>query len=67
MRKELLTSREKDILTLKREGLCDKEVAKRLAISYSTVRTHIDRARLRFGCSNTAQLLVKCSADLIRA
>lgn len=67
MRKGLLTDREMDILTLKLDGLCDKEIAEKLAISYSTVRTHIDRARLKLGCSNTLQLLVKYSENLVHA
>lgn len=67
MNKGILTDREKDILTLKMRGLCDKEVAEQLAISYSTVRTHIDRARLKLGCSNTMQLLGKFAKNMLHA
>ena len=38
-----LTKREKDVLVLKILGLGDKEIAKKLSISYGTVRTHIER------------------------
>jgi len=64
MYKAVLTEREKDILALKLDGLIDKEVAKRLAISYSTVRTHINRARLKCGCESTLQLILQAN-DLL--
>ena len=67
MTKGILTAREMDIIALKMNGLCDKEVAEQLAISYSTVRTHIDRARLKLGCSNTMQLLGKFAKNILHA
>lgn len=53
-----LTKREKDVLVLKILGLGDKEIAKKLSISYGTVRTHIERAKIKWGCSSTIQLLL---------
>ena len=59
-----LSVREKQVLKLKMDGLCDKEIAKVLSLSYSTVRNYIDRAKLRMGCRSTYQLLVLASSQL---
>lgn len=61
-----LTPREKEIIELKIKGLVDKQIAKELGISYGTVRNHIDKAKLKLRCLNTAQLaLVLKDAGLI--
>jgi DNA-binding CsgD family transcriptional regulator len=39
-----LTAREREVVSLIMEGLLDKQIAVRLGISYTTVRTHVDRA-----------------------
>ncbi len=52
-----LSPREKEVIILKMNGLCDKEIAGRLNISYGTVRSHIDRAKLKLKCTNTFQLI----------
>ncbi len=57
MRLEKLSTREKQVISLKMDGLCDKEIAGELNISYGTVRSHIDRAKLKLKCSNTYQLI----------
>lgn len=57
MKKKVFTNREKEILKLKMNGLGDKEVAEKLSISYYTVRTHIERAKSKLGCSNVIQLV----------
>lgn len=63
-----LSKRESEIIQLKTQGLYDKEIARRLGISYGTVRNHIDKAKLKFACSNTAQLaFVLKDAELIKA
>ena len=59
MNKVYFTNREKDILALKMLGYGDKEVAEQLSISYSTVRTHLERAKFKSGCKNIIQLLVQ--------
>lgn len=51
-----LSKRESEVIKLKIEGLYDKEIARKLGISYSTVRDHIDKVKLKFACSNTTQL-----------
>ena len=64
MNVNLITEREKDILVLKKNGLGDKEVAKKLAISYSTVRTHIERAKFKLGCNSTIELVTRANEIL---
>ena len=54
-----LTQRESDVVTLKRRGLGDREIASILEISYSTVRSYLDRARLKLKCQNTFHLVAR--------
>ena len=51
-----LTPREKEIIELKIKGLVDKQIANELGIKYGTVRTYIDRLKLKLNCCNTIQL-----------
>jgi DNA-binding CsgD family transcriptional regulator len=51
-----LTRREREVVTLAAEGLLDKEIALRLGISYTTVRTHLDRSFQKLGVSNRSRL-----------
>ena len=53
-----LSNREKDVLILKIAGLGDKEIAKQLKIGYGTVRTHIEKAKIKLGCNSTLQLVI---------
>lgn len=61
-----LSKREIEVITLKLQGLVDKQISNRLGISYGTVRNHIDKAKLKLQCSNIAQLaLILKEAGLI--
>jgi two-component system nitrate/nitrite response regulator NarL len=51
-----LTAREKEILGLVAEGERDKNIARQLYISISTVRTHLDRIRDKTGQRRRAEL-----------
>lgn len=51
-----LTRREREVVELVIEGLLDKEIAQRLGISYTTVRTHLDRSFQKLGVSNRSRL-----------
>jgi DNA-binding NarL/FixJ family response regulator/class 3 adenylate cyclase len=51
-----LTSREREILSLLAEGETDSEIAERLFISISTVRSHLDRIRDKTGRRRRADL-----------
>lgn len=52
----ILTSRENEIATFIQKGFSDKEVAKLLDISHSTVRTHVKHVFEKLGCSNRTEL-----------
>lgn len=51
-----LTRREREVVSLAAEGLLDKEIAQRLGISYTTVRTHLDRSFQKLGINNRSRL-----------
>jgi len=51
-----LTRRERDVVALVVEGLLDKEIGERLGISYTTVRTHVDRSFQKLGVTNRSRL-----------
>lgn len=51
-----LTEREKEIALLAAQGLPDKEIARRLAISFTTVRTHLEHAFRKLEIGNRVQL-----------
>jgi len=52
-----LTRRQGDILDLAAQGLTDKEVAVRLSLSVSTVRSHLERFYRANGVRNKAQAI----------
>ncbi len=62
MTKFELSDREKAVIILKIAGLGDKEIAEKLSISYGTVRTYIDRAKIKLGCENMLQLVVTANS-----
>ncbi|MEA2667714.1 MAG: Bacterial regulatory protein luxR family, partial [Chloroflexota bacterium] len=43
MRRKHFSPRQSQILSLMAAGFSDKEIARKIGISYPTVRTHIDR------------------------
>lgn len=51
-----LSERERQVLALVSQGLTDREVAKRLFISTSTVRSHLDRISEKTGLRRRAEL-----------
>ncbi len=56
-----LTAREQDATRLVMLGLSDKEIARRLAISPTTVRTHLENSFRKVGVSNRSALIHKLS------
>ena len=50
-----LTSRETEVLTLVREGLANKQIARRLDISERTVKAHLTSAFARIGVADRTQ------------
>jgi DNA-binding NarL/FixJ family response regulator len=59
LRLESLTSREKEVLRLMAEGISSREIASRLGISYTTVRTHIRSLGAKLGVHSKLEAIVK--------
>ncbi len=55
----VLSAREREVAVLAARGLADKEIARRLGIAATTVRTHIDHAFRKLGVDNRTSLVRK--------
>ncbi|MFE9096950.1 response regulator [Streptomyces sp. NPDC007264] len=55
---EALTDRERQITTFVATGLSNDEIAARLVLSPATVKTHVNRAMVKVGARDRAQLVV---------
>jgi DNA-binding NarL/FixJ family response regulator len=53
-----LTAREREITTLVGVGLSNEEIAAKLFISQATAKTHVNRAMMKVGARDRAQLVV---------
>jgi DNA-binding NarL/FixJ family response regulator len=53
-----LTAREQEITALAGTGLSNDEIARRLFISAATAKTHVNRAMMKIGARDRAQLVV---------
>ena len=51
-----LSARERELVTLVAQGRTDAQIASRLYISVSTVRSHLDRIRDKTSCRRRADL-----------
>jgi DNA-binding NarL/FixJ family response regulator len=56
---ERLTPREKEVLRLMAEGVSSRDIAGRLGISYTTVRTHIRSLGSKLGVHSKLEAIVK--------
>ena len=56
---ERLTPREKEVLRLMAEGMSSRDIATRLGISYTTVRTHIRSLGGKLGVHSKLEAIVK--------
>ena len=56
---ESLTPREKEVLRLMAEGISSRNIASRLGISYTTVRTHIRSLGSKLGVHSKLEAIVK--------
>jgi DNA-binding NarL/FixJ family response regulator len=54
---ELLTEREREVLTLVAHGLSNAEIAKELFISPATAKTHVSRVMMKLSARDRAQLV----------
>jgi DNA-binding NarL/FixJ family response regulator len=55
---DVLTDREREVLGLVALGLSNDDIAARLYLSPSTVKTHVNRAMTKLGVRERAQLVV---------
>jgi DNA-binding NarL/FixJ family response regulator len=55
---DVLTEREREVVTLVAEGLSNDEIADRLFMSSATAKTHVSRAMGKLGSRDRAQLVV---------
>ncbi|MEV0269733.1 response regulator transcription factor [Hamadaea sp. NPDC050747] len=55
---EVLTEREREIVTLAGRGMSNVDIARHLVISPATARTHVSRAMIKIGARDRAQLVV---------
>jgi DNA-binding NarL/FixJ family response regulator len=53
-----LTDREREVLALVATGLSNEEIAQRLVVSPHTAKTHVNRAMIKLGARDRAQLVV---------
>lgn len=60
----ILTQREKEIAQRLVAGESQKEIARGLGISYSTVRNHMRNARDRTDCRTSLELAIKLDREL---
>jgi DNA-binding NarL/FixJ family response regulator len=55
---DVLTSREREVLTFVAAGLSNDDIAERLDVSPLTAKTHVNRAMVKLGARDRAQLVV---------
>jgi DNA-binding NarL/FixJ family response regulator len=53
-----LTAREREVVALVASGLSNEDIAQRIYVSQSTVKTHVARAMAKVGARDRAQLVV---------
>lgn len=64
---DVLTEREREIVTLVAHGLSNDDIAARLVLSPLTAKTHVNRAMSKLGARDRAQLVVMAyQAGLVR-
>ncbi|HEX4705914.1 MAG TPA: response regulator transcription factor [Pseudonocardiaceae bacterium] len=65
---DVLTGREREVLTLVAGGLSNDEIAERLDLRPLTAKTHVNRAMMKLGARDRAQLVVIAyESGLVRA
>ena len=57
-RLDVLTDREREVVSLVATGLSNEEIAERLVVSPTTAKTHVSRAMVKLAARDRAQLVV---------
>jgi DNA-binding NarL/FixJ family response regulator len=57
--RDLLTGREKEILSLMADGTSSRQIGARLGISYTTVRTHIRSLGIKLACHSKLAVILR--------
>ncbi|MDV6228326.1 response regulator transcription factor [Nitratireductor aquimarinus] len=60
-RNVILTDRQCEVFTLMREGLANKEIARQLELSESTVKTHVSAILKSFGTTSRAKAIARAA------
>ena len=60
---EALSEREAEVLHLVAEGLSNQEIAERLVISITTVKTHVGNIFLKLGVTSRTQAIARAEAS----
>ncbi|OPF84762.1 DNA-binding response regulator [Streptomyces antioxidans] len=55
---DVLTPREREVLTLVGSGRSNEEIAAQLVVSHTTAKTHVSRTMIKLGARDRAQLVV---------
>jgi DNA-binding NarL/FixJ family response regulator len=55
----MITSREKEILSLIAEGFSSKQIAERICVSFHTVEAHRKNMRTKFNARNMFEVMAK--------
>jgi DNA-binding NarL/FixJ family response regulator len=65
---DVLTAREREVVTLVAMGLSNDDIAEKLYVSPLTAKTHVNRAMMKLGARDRAQLVVAAyQSGLVRA
>lgn len=56
-----LTDREREVVKLLSQGMRPTQIAERLCVSHSTIKTHIANMRGKTGASSTLELAVQAA------
>jgi len=60
----LVTSKEREVLTLMAQGLSSKQIADKMCVSFHTVESHRKNLRFKFEARNSLELLMKATHAL---